>query len=96
MALRREDTGRGRALIKKTYGIEPAKTLDRMRFKRASKGTMFYKTAEGRFGLLALRAPQKMYGRLLRRSYSRQPRQQKGPGSQALLLWLPSSLPRWH
>jgi hypothetical protein len=45
-----------RALIKKTYGIEPAKTLDQMLYKRASKGTLFYKTAEGRFGLLALRA----------------------------------------
>ncbi len=45
-----------RALIKKTYGIDPAKTLDQMLYKRASKGTMFYKTAEGRFGLLALRA----------------------------------------
>ena len=45
-----------RALIKKTYGIGPAKTLDQMLYKRASKGTMFYKTAEGRFGLLALRA----------------------------------------
>jgi hypothetical protein len=45
-----------RALIKKTYGIGPAKTLDQMLYKRASKGTMFYKTAEGRFGLRALRA----------------------------------------
>jgi hypothetical protein len=27
-----------------------------MLYKRASKGTLFYKTAEGRFGLLALRA----------------------------------------
>jgi hypothetical protein len=27
-----------------------------MLYKRASKGTMFYKTAEGGFGLLALRA----------------------------------------
>jgi hypothetical protein len=45
-----------RALIRTTHGIDPAKTLDQMLYKRASKGTMFYKTAEGRFGLLALRA----------------------------------------
>jgi len=44
------------ALIKKTYGIGPAKTMDQMLYKRASKDTIFYKTAEGRFGLLALKA----------------------------------------
>jgi hypothetical protein len=44
------------ALVKKTYGIEPAKTLDQMLYKRAGKGRTFYKTSDGRFGLLALRA----------------------------------------
>jgi len=45
-----------RALIRKTYGIAPAKTLDQMLYKRSSKGITFYKTADGRFGLLSLRA----------------------------------------
>ena len=30
--------------------------MDQMLYKRASKDTIFYKTAEGRFGLLALKA----------------------------------------
>jgi hypothetical protein len=44
-----------RALIKDTYGIDPAKSLDQMLYKRASKGKTFYKTEDGRFGLLELR-----------------------------------------
>ena len=86
-----------RALIKKTYGIEPAKTLDQMLYKRASKGTMFYKTAEGRFGLLALRATTEEYGRLPYGGRLADNRDSKrGLVLRPLLLWLLSSLPRWH
>ena len=45
-----------RALIKKTYGIEPAKTLDQMLYKRVAKGKTFCKTADGRFGLLEFKS----------------------------------------
>jgi hypothetical protein len=40
--------------------------------------------------------PRKMYGRLPRRSHSRQPRKQKGPGSQAPFALAAFFLPRWH
>ena len=40
-----------RALIRTTYGIDPAKTLDQMLYKRVAKGKTFYKTADDRFGL---------------------------------------------
>ena len=45
-----------RALIKKNYGIEPAKTLDKMLYKRVAKGKTFYKTADGRFGLIEFKS----------------------------------------
>jgi hypothetical protein len=44
-----------RELIKSTYGVEPAKTLDQMLYKRATAGNTFYKTADGKFGLLEFR-----------------------------------------
>jgi hypothetical protein len=44
-----------RQLIRTTYGIEPAKSLDQMLYKRASAGRGFYKTTEGKFGLTGLR-----------------------------------------
>ena len=44
-----------RQLIRTTYGIEPAKSLDQMLYKRASAGHGFYKTMEGKFGLTELR-----------------------------------------
>lgn len=44
-----------RQLIRTTYGIEPAKSLDQMLYKRASAGRGFYKTPEGKFGLSELR-----------------------------------------
>ena len=44
-----------RQLIRTTYGIEPAKSLDQMLYKRASAGRGFYKTTEGKFGLTELR-----------------------------------------
>ena len=40
-----------RAAIRTTYGIDPAKTLDQMLYKRAQKNKGFYKTKEGEFGL---------------------------------------------
>jgi hypothetical protein len=43
-----------RQLIRTTYGIEPAKSLDQMLYKRASAGRGFYKTTEGKFGLTEL------------------------------------------
>jgi len=45
-----------RALIRTTYGIDPAKTLDQMLYKRVAKGKTFYKTADGRFGLLEFKS----------------------------------------
>jgi hypothetical protein len=45
-----------RALIRTTYGVDPAKTLDQMLYKRAGKGTTFYKTADDRFGLLEFKS----------------------------------------
>src|SRR5258708_11917042 len=44
-----------RQLIRATCGIEPAKSLDQMLYKRASAGRGFYKTTEGKFGLTELR-----------------------------------------
>jgi hypothetical protein len=44
-----------RQLIRTTYGIEPAKSLDQMLYKRASAGRGFYKTTAGKFGLTELR-----------------------------------------
>lgn len=44
-----------RQMIRTTYGVEPAKSLDQMLYKRASSGRGFYKTPEGRFGLTELR-----------------------------------------
>jgi hypothetical protein len=44
-----------RQLIRTTYGMEPAKSLDQMLYKRASAGRGFYKTTEGKFGLTELR-----------------------------------------
>ena len=44
-----------KVMIRTTYGIDPAKTLDQMLYKRASAGREFYKTEDGRFGLLELR-----------------------------------------
>jgi len=44
-----------RQLIRTTYGIEPAKSLDQMLYKRAANGRGFYKTSEGKFGLTELR-----------------------------------------
>ena len=44
-----------RRLIRTTYGIEPAKSLDQMLYKRASAGRGLYKTTEGKFGLTELR-----------------------------------------
>ena len=44
-----------RSMIRTTYGVEPAKSLDQMLYKRASSGRGFYKTHEGRFGLTDLR-----------------------------------------
>ena len=35
-----------RQLIRTTHGIEPAKSLDQMLYKRASAGRGFYKTTE--------------------------------------------------
>jgi|HubBroStandDraft_6_1064221.scaffolds.fasta_scaffold105845_2 hypothetical protein len=43
-----------RQLIRTTYGIEPAKSLDQMLYKRASAGRGFYKTTDGKFGLTEL------------------------------------------
>ena len=43
-----------RQLIRTTYGIEPAKSLDQMLYKRASAGPGFYKTTKGKFGLTEL------------------------------------------
>lgn len=40
-----------RTAIQQTYGIDPAKTLDQMLYKRAQRNKGFYKTGEGRFGL---------------------------------------------
>jgi hypothetical protein len=45
-----------RALIRTTYGLDPAKTLDQMLYKRVAKGNRFYKTADGRFGLLEFKS----------------------------------------
>ena len=36
--------------------FDPAKTLDQMLYKRVAKGKTFYKTADGRFGLLEFRS----------------------------------------
>jgi hypothetical protein len=83
-----------RALIKKTYGIGPAKTLDQMLYKRASKGTMFYKTAEGRFGLLALRATTEDVRTPTTAAAYRESK--RGLVLRPLLLWLLSSWLRWH
>jgi len=44
-----------RQLIRTTYGIEPAKSLDQMLYKRAASGRGFYKTEDGRFGLTEMR-----------------------------------------
>jgi hypothetical protein len=44
-----------RQLIRTTYGIEPAKSLDQMLYKRAAAGRGFYKTEDGKFGLSELR-----------------------------------------
>jgi hypothetical protein len=44
-----------RQLIRTTCGIEPAKSLDQILYKRASAGRGFYKTTEGMFGLTELR-----------------------------------------
>ena len=51
----REVGGRAAADVRTTYGIEPAKSLDQMLYKRASAGRGFYKTMEGKFGLTELR-----------------------------------------
>ena len=45
-----------RALIRTPYGIDPAKTLDQMLYKWVGEGKTFYKTADGRFGLLEFRS----------------------------------------
>jgi len=45
-----------RALIRTTYGLDSAKTLDQMLYKRVAKGKRFYKTADGRFGLLKFKS----------------------------------------
>jgi hypothetical protein len=44
-----------RQLIRTTYGIEPAKSLDRMLYKRPAAGRGFYKTIDGKYGLSELR-----------------------------------------
>lgn len=44
-----------REMIRRTYGIEPAKSLDQMLYKRSAGGRGFYKTADGRYGLSELR-----------------------------------------
>lgn len=44
-----------RHLIRNTFGVDPAKSLDQMLYKRSAKGTVFYKTPNGRFGLLELK-----------------------------------------
>jgi len=50
----REVGGRAAAADPTTYGIEPAKSLDQMLYKRASAGRGFYKTTDGKFGLTEL------------------------------------------
>jgi hypothetical protein len=37
--------------VKKTFGVEPAKTSDQMLWKRANQKKGFYKTEDGKFGL---------------------------------------------
>ena len=51
-----------RELIRATYGVEQVKSLEQMLYKRSvmvgsdgRKGRTFYKTADGRFGLVAFR-----------------------------------------
>ena len=39
------------AEVKKTFGVEPAKTSDQMLWKRANQKKGFYKTEDGKFGL---------------------------------------------
>lgn len=43
-----------RQLIRTTYGIEPAKSLEQMLYRRASASRGFDKTKEGKFGLTEL------------------------------------------
>jgi hypothetical protein len=45
-----------RALIRTTYGLGSAKTLDQMLYKRVAKGKTFYKTADGLFGRLEFKS----------------------------------------
>lgn len=46
--------------IRQTFGIEPAKTLDQMLYKRAQRGKGFYKTKDGEFGLLEAKPEQRV------------------------------------
>lgn len=45
-----------RALIRTTYGLDSAKTLDQMLYKRVAKGKTFYKTADGFFGRIEFKS----------------------------------------
>ena len=83
-----------RALIKKTYGIEPAKTLDQMLYKRVAKGKRSTRPPKAvldcsiqvHYGRDALT----QHGRLADNRESK-----RGLVLRPLLLWLLSSLPRW-
>ena len=50
-----------RQAIRETFGIEPAKTLDQMLYKRAQRNKGFFKTRDGEFGL-AVPAPEQKIG----------------------------------
>lgn len=50
-----------RQAIRETFGIEPAKTLDQMLYKRAQRNKGFFKTRNGEFGL-ALFVPEQKIG----------------------------------